>query len=38
MAKVHPHITPTLQAFIEAQQLFFVASAPLSAAGHINLS
>ncbi len=38
MAKVHPQLTPDLQAFITAQQLFFVASAPLSATGHINLS
>jgi hypothetical protein len=38
MARVHESITPELQAFIEAQPLFFVASAPLSAAGHVNLS
>jgi hypothetical protein len=38
MAKVHDHITDALRAFIEAQRLFFVASAPLSAAGHVNLS
>jgi hypothetical protein len=38
MAKVHEAITPELKAFIEAQPLFFVASAPLSASGHINLS
>jgi hypothetical protein len=38
MAKVHDHITDDLQAFIEKQHLFFVASAPLSADGHVNLS
>ncbi|MEO1591849.1 MAG: pyridoxamine 5'-phosphate oxidase family protein [Cyanobacteria bacterium J06632_22] len=38
MAKVYPNLTPDLQAFITAQHLFFVASAPLSADGHINLS
>lgn len=38
MAKVFDCITDELQAFIAAQPLFFVASAPLSAAGHINLS
>ncbi|MFZ4813808.1 MAG: pyridoxamine 5'-phosphate oxidase family protein [Phototrophicaceae bacterium] len=38
MAKVHPHITPELREWIEAQHLFFVASAPLTADGHVNLS
>ena len=38
MAKVHPHLTPSLQTFIAAQHLFFVASAPLSGDGHVNLS
>lgn len=38
MAKVHDGITPDLQAFMESQQLFFVATAPLSAAGRVNLS
>jgi hypothetical protein len=38
MGKVVECITPELQAFIEAQPLFFVASAPLSGAGHVNLS
>lgn len=38
MARVHDSITPELQAFIEAQPLFFVASAPLAADGHVNLS
>ena len=31
-------ITPELQAFIEAQPMFFVGSAPLAASGHVNLS
>jgi hypothetical protein len=38
MAKTHPSITPEIQAFIQAQPMFFVASAPLSATGHVNLS
>ncbi len=38
MAKVHEHITDELRAWIEQQHLFFVASAPLSVDGHINLS
>ncbi len=38
MAKIHDHITDELQAFIHKQRLFFVASAPLSAEGHVNLS
>lgn len=38
MAKVLDHITDELQKFIAAQQIFFVATAPLSATGHINLS
>jgi hypothetical protein len=38
MAKVLAEITPALQAFIQKQQLFFVATAPLTASGHINLS
>ncbi len=38
MAKVVECITPELKAFIEAQPLFFVASAPLSEQGHVNLS
>jgi hypothetical protein len=31
-------ITPDLQAFIARQHMFFVASAPLSREGHVNLS
>jgi hypothetical protein len=38
MAKVHEAITPDLHKFIEEQHLFFVASAPLDANGHVNLS
>ena len=38
MAKVHTHISDELAAFIVAQPLFFVASAPLGAEGHVNLS
>lgn len=38
MGKVYDSIAPEQQAFIEQQPLFFVASAPLSPAGHVNLS
>ena len=38
MGKVLSEITPELQAFIEAQPLFFVASAPIAGDGHVNLS
>src|SRR5512133_3037911 len=38
MAKVHPTLTEALQAFIARQHMFFVATAPLSDAGHVNLS
>lgn len=38
MAKVFDSITDDLQQFIAAQQLFFVATAPLAANGHVNLS
>ena len=38
MGKVVAGITPELRAFIEAQPLFFVASAPLAGDGHVNLS
>jgi Pyridoxamine 5'-phosphate oxidase len=38
MAEQYDQITPTLQSFIKAQPLFFVATAPLSEHGHINLS
>lgn len=38
MAQVIECITDELQAFIAAQTMFFVATAPLSSTGHINLS
>jgi hypothetical protein len=38
MAKYYPEITDDLQTFIRAQHLFFVASAPLSGDGHVNVS
>ncbi|MEO1127085.1 MAG: pyridoxamine 5'-phosphate oxidase family protein [Cyanobacteria bacterium J06639_16] len=38
MAKVFDSITPELQSFIQQQHLFFVASAPLTLDGHINVS
>jgi hypothetical protein len=38
MAKTFDRITDDLQQFIVAQHLFFVASAPRSDSGHINLS
>jgi hypothetical protein len=38
MAKVFESLTPDLQAFISAQQIFFVATAPLSLKGHVNVS
>lgn len=38
MAKVFAEIDEKLRAFVEAQRLFFVATAPLSGEGHVNLS
>lgn len=38
MGNLIEHITPGLRTFIEAQPLFFVATAPLSRTGHVNLS
>jgi hypothetical protein len=38
MATVHEVIDDKLRAFIEAQPLFFVATAPLSDVGHVNVS
>lgn len=38
MAKFYESISEKLQEFIAAQHMFFVASAPLSAEGHVNLS
>jgi hypothetical protein len=38
MGKLYDEITPALAEFIRGQHLFFVASAPLAADGHVNLS
>ncbi len=38
MAKLYDCITEELQQFITQQQIFFVATAPLSPDGHVNLS
>lgn len=38
MGKIYDHLDDKLIAFIEAQKIFFVATAPLSADGHINMS
>jgi hypothetical protein len=38
MAKLFDHITDDLRRFIMAQQMFFVATAPLAPTGHVNLS
>jgi hypothetical protein len=38
MGKLYDAITPDLQEWLSAQKVFFVASAPLSAKGHINCS
>lgn len=38
MGKVVPEITEELRTYIEAQPVFFVATAPLAETGHINLS
>lgn len=38
MGKVHPEINDRLRKFIEAQKMFFVASAPLKGDGHVNVS
>ena len=38
MGKTYEQLDEKLAAFIEAQKVFFVATAPLSAEGHINLS
>jgi hypothetical protein len=38
MGKVHQQIDGRLRDFIERQHLFFVATAPLAADGHVNLS
>lgn len=36
--KLHESITERLREFIEAQHVFFVATAPLSGDGHVNVS
>jgi len=38
MGKVYEGITPELGEWLRAQALFFVATAPLSAEGHVNVS
>jgi hypothetical protein len=38
MGKLYQELTPELIAFIEAQKMFFVGTAPLAATGHVNIS
>ena len=38
MGKTYDHLPPDLRDFALAQKLFFVATAPLDAGGHVNLS
>ncbi len=38
MSKVHDAISPKLAEFMAAQPVFFVATAPLSGEGHVNVS
>lgn len=38
MGKTYSHITPEMAAWLAQQPLFFVATAPLSAEGHVNCS
>ena len=38
MGQTYDRITPELREFIESQRMFFVATAPLSADAHVNLS
>jgi hypothetical protein len=38
MGKIHPQIDEDLAAFLRRQHVFFVATAPLSAEGNVNLS
>ena len=38
MSARHENITPEISAWIRGQKIFFVATAPLAADGHINLS
>jgi len=38
MGKVYKEITPELTSWVQRQRVFFVATAPLSAEGHVNCS
>jgi len=38
MGKIYDHITDRLSDFIQRQKMFFVATAPLTADGHVNVS
>jgi hypothetical protein len=38
MGSVHPSITPPVADWIRRQHMFFVATAPLDACGHVNVS
>ncbi|GAB6937241.1 pyridoxamine 5'-phosphate oxidase family protein [Isoptericola variabilis] len=38
MGKVHENIDGRLRSFVEAQHVFFVATAPLAGDGHVNVS
>ena len=38
MGSVHPSITPPVADWIRRQHMFFVATAPLDASGHVNVS
>ena len=38
MGKLYDDITPELRAWVERQPMFFVATAPLAASGHVNCS
>ena len=38
MGKLYQRIDADLQAFIEAQRMYFVATAPLDGSGHVNVS
>jgi predicted pyridoxine 5'-phosphate oxidase superfamily flavin-nucleotide-binding protein len=38
VGKIHPEIDDRLRSFLEAQHLFFVATAPSSTDGHVNCS
>jgi hypothetical protein len=38
MSKLYEALTPQLIAFIEAQKMFFVGTAPLCRTGHVNIS